>query len=418
MYSRPSEGGVPRSGPVAAAPEAAEAARPKSKPPSIESPSRSRESSASSTAGSNGAPCKASTPCSTHSSLGCPRSKARWMRACANACTTPLRACAHRGSALFIVNMVGSPQAAPSKTAYKLGLSMLASKTVHTASTWLRLALGLGMRVGVGVGVRVRVRARWVQRVSRPPRQPSAAGAACASGRRGCQVRASASRNQGACAVVTARTVAKRPASASGGNKRLPREWSATQARSAARSAAAVACIESEEGYGSLSMEATAGVALVHRKRGITGAMKAEQHVIRRATTSTRYTMVESVVIASVSGTLRFLSKFESIPRTRAEPASMISGGCAVETEAGADTSEKMRASTSIFTPASTASSSEVVDLNEGIRSSGSSLEGAAFASARKAAIPASSSDTPPASRPDLGKPSISMLSACEVASR
>eukprot|EP00964_Phaeocystis_antarctica_P016179 scaffold8936_cov61-Phaeocystis_antarctica.AAC.19 len=75
----------------------------------------------------------------------------------------------------------------------------------------------------------------------------------------------------------------------------------------------------------------------------------------------------------------------------------MTSDGRAVETE-------KIRASTegtSIFTCFS--SSSEVVDLNEGMRSS---LEGAAFASAKKAAIPASSSDTPPASRPDLGRPS------------
>ena len=77
--------------------------------------------------------------------------------------------------------------------------------------------------------------------------------------------------------------------------------------------------------------------------------------------------------------------------------SSMTSDGRAVETE-------KIRASTegtSIFTCFS--SSSEVVDLNEGMRSS---LEGAAFASAKKAAIPASSSDTPPASRPDLGRPS------------
>ena len=88
--------------------------------------------------------------------------------------------------------------------------------------------------------------------------------------------------------------------------------------------------------------------------------------------------------------------------------SSMTSDGRAVETE-------KIRASTegtSIFTCFS--SSSEVVDLNEGMRSS---LEGAAFASAKKAAIPASSSDKPPASRPPLGKPSALMLSAAIPAS-
>ena len=83
--------------------------------------------------------------------------------------------------------------------------------------------------------------------------------------------------------------------------------------------------------------------------------------------------------------------------------SSMTSDGRAVETE-------KIRASTegtSIFTCFS--SSSEVVDLNEGMRSS---LKGAAFASAIKAATPTSSSDTPPASRPAPEQPSTLMLSA------
>mmetsp|Transcript_18883 Transcript_18883/g.44853 ORF Transcript_18883/g.44853 Transcript_18883/m.44853 type:complete len:350 (+) Transcript_18883:743-1792(+) len=86
------------------------------------------------------------------------------------------------------------------------------------------------------------------------------------------------------------------------------------------------------------------------------------------------------------------------------------SEGRAVETEAVSDESMRAREGTSILTPpASTASSNAAVDMYDGMRSS---LEGAAFASARKAAIPASSSDTPPASRPDLAKPSAPMLSA------
>ena len=80
--------------------------------------------------------------------------------------------------------------------------------------------------------------------------------------------------------------------------------------------------------------------------------------------------------------------------------SSMVSDGRTVETEAVSDASEvKMRSiteGTSIFTPASTASSSEflvedlneevVVDLNEGMCSS---LNGGVYG-AKKAAIPAS----------------------------
>eukprot|EP00964_Phaeocystis_antarctica_P146391 scaffold112649_cov72-Phaeocystis_antarctica.AAC.6 len=55
------------------------------------------------------------------SSCSCPRSKARRMYVPENARATPLRACAHRGSELFIVNIVGTPQKTPFAGGFDFG---------------------------------------------------------------------------------------------------------------------------------------------------------------------------------------------------------------------------------------------------------------------------------------------------------